>query len=152
MKSVLILILSAAFVLSAAEPVKKTSPEVQAVYEMFEAQGMPEQMNHILMVMIQNQLKETPELAKCVVELTQFYMRCAGYEVLKEELAQIYLKHFTVAEIREITRFYRTPTGQKMRKVSANILLEANELSKKRLQAEVPKFLQELKEKGLLDL
>ena len=138
--------------MSAAGNEKKVSPEVQAVYEMFEAQGMQEQMGQILMVMIQNQLKETPELAKCVPELTQFYVRCAGYDALKEELAAIYLKHFTVEEIQAITRFYRTPVGQKMRSISPAVLLEANELSRKRLQTEVPNFLQELKKKGLLDL
>lgn len=125
-------------------------PEFQAVYEMFESQGMREQMDQIRNVMLANQLKEVPELAGSFYELSRFYIQCAGYDVLKEELAKIYLKHFTVEEIRQITAFYRTPVGKKMRSVSAPILLEANELARKRLEAGVPVFLEDLKKKGKL--
>lgn len=129
---------------------EKISPEQQAVYEMFEAQGMREQMDHIRNVMLENQLKEVPELMGCMYELSQFYVRCAGYDALKESLAEIYLKYFTVEEIRKITAFYRTPVGKKMREVSAGVLLEANQLARKRMEKEVPAFLEDLKKKGKL--
>ena len=137
-------------ILSSEEEAEKIPPEKQAVYELFEAQGMREQMDHIRIVMIENQLKEVPELAGCMLELNGFYLRCVGYEALKNELAEIYLKHFSVDEIRQITAFYRSPVGRKMKTVSADILLESNELAKKRMEAEIPNFFKELKEKGKL--
>ena len=134
----------------AEEAEQKNSPEKLAVFEMFEAQGMREQMDQIRGVMLANQLKETPELTGCLYELSRFYSQCAGFDVLKDDLAAIYLKHFTLDEIRQITAFYRSPVGKKMRSVSGAILVEANELSRRRLEAGVPKFLEELKKKGRL--
>ena len=67
-----------------------------------------------------------------------------------KDLVKIYLKHFTVGEIREITKFYRSPVGMKMKKVSAEILLEANELSRQRMEKAVPVFLEQLKKKGIM--
>ena len=135
-------------ILASDEGTEKVSPGKQAVYELFEAQGMREQMDHIRIVMLENQLKESPGLVGCMYELNQFYLRCAGYEALKNDLAEIYLKHFSPDEIRQITKFYLSPVGRKMKAVSAEILLEANELAKKRMEAEIPNFLKDLKEKG----
>ena len=124
----------------------------QVVYEMFEAQGMQDQMNRIMLVMIQNQLQATPALKKYQNDLILFYMKNISYDVLKKDLARIYLKHFTVTEIREITRFYRSPVGKKMKDVSASVLLEANELSRTRIEKAIPEFLQEMQKKGKLNL
>jgi hypothetical protein len=142
------LLLSVFFLCPLLAEEKKVSAEKQAVYEMFEAQGMREQMDHIRTVMLANQLKAAPELTGYMYELSRFYIQCAGFDVLKEELAEIYLKHFTVDEIRQITVFYRSPVGKKMRSVSSSVLLEANELARRRLEAGVPRFLEELKKKG----
>lgn len=131
-----------------AQPVS----DVQAVYEMFEAQGMREQMNKIMLVMLQNQLTAVPELKEYQNELIQFYVKSISYDVLKKDLARIYLKHFTVAEIREITKFYRSAVGKKMKDVSASVLLEANELSRSRMEKAIPGFLQEMRKKGKVKL
>ena len=122
----------------------------QAVYEMFEAQGMQEQMNRIIAVMVQNQINASPELKPYQLDMIQFFMQAASYEVVKKDLVKIYLKHFTVKEIREITKFYRSPVGIKMKTVSADILLEANELSRQRMEKAVPAFLEQLKKKGIM--
>ena len=128
----------------------QTVAEEQAVYEMFDAQGMRDQMNKIIVMMLQNQLKEEPQLKAFQYELLQFYAKHASYDVLKKELARIYLKHFTMTEIREITKFYKSPVGRKIREKSADVLLEANELSRKRLKKAVPEFLDDLRKKGKL--
>lgn len=122
----------------------------QAVYEMFEAQGMREQMNQIILTMVQNQTNAFPQMKAYQFDMLQFFMRTAGYDAVKKDLAGIYLKYFTVAEIREITKFYRSPIGKKMRTVSAPILLEANELSRKRLEKAVPEFMEMLRKKGIM--
>ena len=131
-----------------AQPVS----DVQAVYEMFEAQGMREQMNKIMLVMVQNQLNAVPALKEYQNELILFYVKNISYDVLKKDLARIYLKYFTVAEIREITKFYSSPVGKKMKDVSASVLLEANELSRSRMEKAIPEFLQEMRKKGKIKL
>lgn len=120
----------------------------QAVYELFEAQGMQEQMNKIIVAMLQSQINAAPQLKPYQLDLLQFYMSVAGYEVIKKEMAQIYMKHFTLNELREMTKFYRSPVGQKMKSKSAEILIESNKLSQKRLEAAFPKFVQEMRKKG----
>ena len=117
---------------------------------MFEAQGMKEQMVSITNLMLQNMVNEAPQFKNCRFELMQFFMQTIGYDVIKKDLARIYLKHFTVSEIREITKFYKSPVGQKMRKVSTSVLIEVNNLSIQRVQSALPKFLEEMKNKGKL--
>ena len=129
---------------------KISEADEQAVYEMFEAQGMREQMNRIILVMVQNQINAAPDLKPYQLDMIQFFMQTASYDVVKKDLVKIYLKHFTVGEIREITKFYRSPVGMKMKKVSAEILLEANELSRQRMEKAVPVFLEQLKKKGIM--
>ena len=150
LRVLVVFLLSSSVLLTAQSEKKGNSPEKAAVYEMFEAQGMREQMDHIRNVMLQNQLKENPELMGYMYDLSKFYVEHAGYDAIKEDLAAIYLKYFTLQEIREITAFYCTPVGKKMRRVSAEILMEANELSVNKMKAGVPKFLKEMKKKGKL--
>ena len=71
--------------------------DVQAVYEMFEAQGMREQMNKIMLVMVQNQLNAVPALKEYQNELILFYVKNISYDVLKKDLARIYLKYFKLS-------------------------------------------------------
>ena len=145
--SLLILLLGAVvFPLQA----KISEADEQAVYEMFEAQGMREQMNRIILVMVQNQINAAPDLKPYQIDMIRFFMQAASYDVVKKDLVKIYLKHFTIGEIREITKFYRSPVGTKMKKVSAEILLEANELSRQRMEKAVPAFLEQVKKKGIM--
>lgn len=145
---ILILVILFSCEIVQAQPVS----DVQAVYEMFEAQGMREQMNKIMLVMVQNQLNAVPALKEYQNELILFYVKNISYDVLKKDLARIYLKYFTVAEIREITKFYSSPVGKKMKDVSASVLLEANELSRSRMEKAIPEFLQEMRKKGKIKL
>ena len=129
---------------------KISEADEQAVCEMFEAQGMREQMNRIILVMVQNQINAAPDLKPYQLDMIQFFMQTASYDVVKKDLVKIYLKHFTVGEIREITKFYRSSVGMKMKKVSAEILLEANELSRQRMEKAAPAFLEQLQKKGVM--
>ena len=129
---------------------KISESDEQAVYEMFEAQGMRDQMNRIIAVTVQNQINAAPQLKPYQLDMLKFFMQAASFDAVKKDLAKIYLKHFTVEEIREITKFYRSPVGIKMKKVSAEILLEANELSRQRMEKAAPAFLEQLQKKGVM--
>ena len=128
----------------------QSAEEKQAVYEMFEAQGMRTQMDKIAAVMIQTMLKEAPQMQAYRYDLMQFYLKNIGYDAVKEDLARIYLKYFTIPEIREITKFYRSPVGKKMRERSADILMEANAFTTMKMQKAIPEFLKEMQKKGKL--
>ena len=100
--------------------------------------------------MLQNHIQANPLLKTYQYEMMQFYAKNASYDTLKKELARIYLKHFTISEIREITKFYNSPVGRKMREKSASVLLEANELSRKKMEKAALEFLEDLRKKGKL--
>ena len=106
------------------------------------------QMNRIIATMVQSQINANPQLKPYRTDLLRIYMSVASYDVLKKDLAQLYMKYFSLSEIQEITKFYRSPVGQKMREKSADILIEANKLSQKRLEAALPEFVQEMRKKG----
>jgi hypothetical protein len=145
--SLIVLLLFVAVVCSVQA---QNAADEQAVYEMFEAQGMRDQMNKIIVMMLQNHIQANPLLKTYQYEMMQFYAKNASYDTLKKELARIYLKHFTISEIREITKFYNSPVGRKMREKSASVLLEANELSRKKMEKAALEFLEDLRKKGKL--
>lgn len=138
------------FALTAFVHAQHSLADEHAVYEMFEVQGMRQQLNQAMSLTLQNQVQAMPQLKKHQNEFMMFFIKTIGYDALKKDLAGIYLKHFTVEEIREITKFYRSPVGQKMKKMSYPMMLEVNRLASRKLEKEMPAFLENMKKKGLL--
>ncbi len=116
----------------------------RVVYELFETQKLPAQMNRISQMMVKRMLDINPDLAPSAMEFSVFFEKTVGYEALKAELADIYLKHFTPEEIRQMTAFYRTPVGRKMAQVSGDVMEESNLLREKRIQEHIQSFMQDL--------
>lgn len=61
-------------------------------------------------------------------------------KLINEEMVQIYDKHFTATEIKDLIVFYESPTGQKM-------LAKTPEITKDLMNAMVTKYMPEYQEK-----
>ena len=94
----------------AAEP---SPSHVQAAEELFRTMKMDTLMDQNIDTVVKAQVAQNPKLAKVEDVFRQFLVKYMRWEVLKPQFVKIYTDTFTEAELREITAFYKTPTGQK---------------------------------------
>ncbi|MFC4160234.1 DUF2059 domain-containing protein [Chitinimonas lacunae] len=59
--------------------------------------------------------------------------------IIEDSIYTIYGKHFEAKEIRDVTAFYRSPTGQKMLKLTPQITAESMQLTSEKI---MPKLLE----------
>ncbi len=140
----------------AAEGKKYTGDDYKAAYACFEAMGMAENMEKSINIAIDNQLRRNRQLAPCRHVLVAFFRKYAGYEAVKERMAEIYLSHYTPDELRELTAFYRTPVGRKCAELATELVQAGAKLGESvvkehahELQAELIRELADIKAKEL---
>ncbi len=102
--------------------------DYQACYTMFEVSGVPAQMQAVL-----NQKLQNPMFASCRDTVKAFLEKYVSYNVMKKEMAELYLAEFTVAEINEITAFYSTPIGKKLARKQSVLAVAGTKLGERKV-------------------
>ncbi len=64
--------------------------------------------------MLDMQAKQNPAMAKMRPAMTKFFAKYMSWDALKPDMVALYAEEFTAGELDEMTKFYQTPTGQKM--------------------------------------
>ena len=86
---------------------------------------------------------------KAVDEIVSLYIECEAFLDHTIEIAEIYGKHFTHSEIKEILKFYDSPVGRKVVSKAPIIALGTIQAGKKLAEATedimIPKILEILK-------
>ena len=114
------------------------------------ASGVPEMLKRSFDSQLANQFKALPELEKIRPALTEFYAKAFAFEALKNDLASLYMKYYSQAEMETLTAFYRTPAGRKKAAVDGMMSRELGELFLKHSQKKMPE-LQKLLQKPVKD-
>ena len=97
--------------------------------------------------MLEAQLKPRPELRVVEPEMRAFFTKYMGWQQLRPEMAAIYVREFSETELRDITRFYQTPTGQKMNTKLPQLMQAGMELGQRRVQEHLPELQQAMEAK-----
>ena len=113
---------------------------LQAAEELMQASGVPEMLKRAFRSQLENQFKALPELEKLRPELTRFYDTAFSYEALKGDLAKLYMKHYTIEEMKQITAFYRTPAGRKKAVEDGKMSSEMGEIFLRHSQKKLPEL------------
>ena len=123
MRKILVIAAAAFHVLAvlAAEP---TASHRAAAIEYLEAKGTPQLLERTCRTILEKQLAAQPELAKHREQLLAFYRSAFGFAALKNDLATIYAREYSEAELRELIRFYRSPVGRKSVAVEEKLVPE----------------------------
>ena len=122
-------------------------PHKKACLEMLYASGVPEMLKRAFDSQLENQIRAVPELEKIRPQLTEFYKKAFSFKALEPELCTLYMKHYSLEDLKAITAFYRTPAGKKKAKVDAVLSAELGALFLKHSQKKMPelqKLLQKL--------
>lgn len=86
---------------------------------------------------VQLQLRQNPQLAQHKKTMHTFFDRHIGWNALKEDIAEMYMRKFSEKELQEINAFYITPAGQKVITVLPELVKERNQLAMSRLQQNI---------------
>ena len=113
---------------------KRTQEEYAAAFELLEAMQVPAQLKQTLDGIVEMQMQTNPQLVPYKSIFTDFFNKYMSFEALKEGYADIYLDYFSVAELKEMTAFYKSPLGSKMASKTAEFALRGAALGQKAVQ------------------
>ncbi len=121
---------------------KPLTPEAEkAAYELFDALKMKEGIHNALMQSLAVQFKRQPAMAPYAEIYKNFFTKYTQWKDMKKDLAKLYAQAFTPAEMKELTKFYRSKVGQK----SLTIMPRLTQLSMLLAQQRIAKHSDELK-------
>jgi hypothetical protein len=127
--------LLAALVLLAAGTLRADEKSHRAAAEeMLQACDMEKTMQATLNQVLDVQVKAHPDLLPVKDVLKAFLNKHISYPAVKEDLIRMYTAEFTEAELKEVTAFYRTPTGKKAVQKMPVLMQKGAELGMKRVQ------------------
>jgi uncharacterized protein len=137
-----------ALLCAAAAPAlaQPSQDRIAAAHDLLEAAGQQAIMEGAMEVMLQAQLESNPELREFEPVLREFFSRYLNWNLLRDGYARIYAERFTTQELREITAFFRTPTGRKMALETPAMMQEGGRLGEQAVEnniAELQRMLME---------
>ena len=111
-----LLAVSLALLLSTTPSIAQSTPTShdQAAMEFLESIGIEKIVAEISAALANNLIRTNPPLAPHRDVIVAWSNKYVTWEATAPELVKVYTKAFTEPELKEITRFYETPTGRKM--------------------------------------
>lgn len=123
----------------------------QQVETLFRLTQMENKIQESVDSVVQLQLRQNPQLAVHKKEMRVFFNKYIGWNALKDEIADMYMRKFTEKELQEINAFYITPSGQKVITVLPELVQERNQLAMMRLQKNIGELQQVIGASGTAD-
>jgi len=109
----------------------------QQVETLFRLTQMEKKIQESVDNVIQLQLRQSPQLSQHEKTMRTFFDKHIGWDAMKDDLAEMYLKRFSEEELEKINAFYITPAGQKVITVLPELVKERNQLAMQRLQQNI---------------
>jgi uncharacterized protein len=114
-----------------------TPTQIQLGEELLQAMNLPQVLKKTREDILAMELQANPSLVPYAHVYYSFLEKYMGYDVLKNDIRDIYLSIFSEGELKEIVTFYKTETGQKLLRVSPELMRKGSELGMKNLQAHI---------------
>ncbi len=90
------------------------------------------------------QISKTPEekqlLDKYTKKMTDILLENIRWDTMKGQLVDVYVSVYTEKEIRELTAFYRSPTGRKLLEKMPELIKASMEIAQKQMVTVIPKI------------
>ena len=120
---------------------EQQSARIADVYELLEVMHAKENYQKTLDAMMGGQggmlppsVKADPEMTKKYTKImSDFINKYMSWDLIKEDMAKLYAKYYTQQELRDLKKFYVTPTGQKVLKTVPRIAAESIKLSQSKM-------------------
>ncbi len=96
--------------------------------------------NQIIDQMLAAQLKLHPEIKPFEKEMRSFLTQYMSWSALRPDLADAYAQAFTEPELLEITRYYRSPVGQKAAAKIPALMPTGMEIGQRHVKEHLPEL------------
>ncbi len=106
---------------------------VKAAEELFEVIDMRTSYSRAVDMMVEQQIAANPQISIFRDTMKKFFFKYMGWDSVKGEMVDIYCKHFTAAEIGEITAFNKTPTGRKAARLMPELTTQGMAIAQRRV-------------------
>ena len=138
-KMLLILTLSTMVLFASPASQKKA-----AALTMLNAMNKNNTINRLIKDMIRVQVAQNPLLRLHQKEVTRFFLKHSSFEKIKPQLAQLYARELTIAEMRTFTAFCKTKEGQHILLKMPRLLQLSANLGERNIQKHYPELLHSL--------
>lgn len=129
------LALAAAMASAGAARAQEASKSHKAAAEaLLKTMNVNKQMTAAVDQMVAMQVKANPAMAPFKDVMVKFLKKHMSYESLKDDLIKIYSETFTEQELKDLTKFYKTPLGKKLLEKQPALTQKAGELGAKKVQ------------------
>jgi len=109
----------------------------QQVETLFRLTQMEKKIQESVDSVVQLQIRQNPQLAQHEKTIHDFFTKQIGWDALKNDITEMYMKTFTEKELEEINAFYITPSGQKVITVLPQLVQQRNQLAMMRIQQNI---------------
>ena len=118
------------------------SPEshLKATKKFFEAAKMAEVFDAMAVQMTDMQIKTNPLLTPFRESILVFLRKYMSWKELEADVTKLYMKEFTESELKEMTKFYATATGQKVLRKMPELSSEGAAIGARKLEAHGAEF------------
>ncbi|MCC2547171.1 DUF2059 domain-containing protein [Hymenobacter sp. BT175] len=128
-----------------AEPLapglRKASEELLQVLQM--EKFTTESINQMLTMQIQ----QRPGLEVVEPEMRAFMNKYMSWNALREDMVRLYAREFTEKELRDLVKFYKSPTGQKYVSKQSSLMQSGMEIGQRRVRENMPELQRTVEEK-----
>lgn len=107
------------------------------VEKLFTLTQMEKKIQQSVDSVLQLQLRQNPQLGTQKEIMGKFFEKYIGWQALKEDIAEMYMKTFSEEELKVINAFYITPAGQKVINVVPQLVQQRNQIAMERLQQNI---------------
>jgi hypothetical protein len=126
-----------AVLLSPATYAADSDKHLQQVETLFRLTQMEQKVDQSIDSVMQLQLSQNPQLSRHADQMRAFFEKYIGWDALKGEITDMYMKTFSEEELEAINAFYITPAGQKVITALPVLVQQRNQLAMQRLQENI---------------
>jgi hypothetical protein len=102
--------------------------------------------NSLIEQTLDSQIQANSAIARYRPAMLEFMNRYMGFQAIRGDLVQLYMKYFTETELNDMIRFYETPTGQKALKLVPILFQEGSAIGQRKVQEHMGELEQMIKE------
>ncbi|GAB2767470.1 hypothetical protein HNQ93_000033 [Hymenobacter luteus] len=130
---------------SAATPI--SAGQRKAAEDLLAATDSEKNLTATIDRMLASQLEQNPGMKVVEPEMRAYLTKYMSWQSMKEDMVQLYAREFTEKELKELTKFYQTPTGRKTITKMPQLMAAGMEIGQKRMQEHLPELQQAIAEK-----
>jgi len=127
---------------------KKTTPKTtvsahaanSAAYTLLATMNMKESYEGMIKRITQMQVQSNPQLQKIAPMIEAFFTKYMGWEAQRGDIAALYAKNYTTEELKELSKFYQSPLGQKTIQIMPQLAAASAKIGQSKMMEHMPEM------------